>query len=165
MSAKKPSASTVAERSAQHATFVIERNYDFPPAQVFAAWASPEAKGRWFVAPRKEWKPDIRELDFRVGGRERLVGTWASGTVTDFDSVYQDIVPDRRIVYSYAMHLDDRRISVSLATVEFRPAGAGTKLILTEQGAFLDGYDDSGSRERGTRALLDNLDAALKRAS
>ena len=165
MAARNPSSPPVAERSAQHATFVIERNYDFPPAQVFAAWASPEAKGRWFGGPRKEWKLKVRELDFRVGGRERLVGVWASGTVSDFDSVYQDIVPDRRIVYSYAMHLNEKRISVSLATVEFKPAGAGTKLVLTEQGAFLDGYDDSGSRERGTRALLDNLDAALKRAS
>lgn len=59
------------------------------------------------------------------------------------------------------MHLDKRRISVSLATVEFKPEGAGTRLVLTEQGAFLDGYDDAGSRERGRAALLDNLDAAL----
>jgi len=165
MAAKKPSSPAGAERSVQHATFVIERGYDFPPAKVFAAWASPEAKGRWFGGPAKEWKLKVRELDFRIGGWERLVGAWTSGTVSDFDSVYQDIVPDRRIVYSYAMHIDDRRISVSLATVEFKPAGAGTKLILTEQGAFLDGYDDSGSREHGTRALLDNLDAALKRTS
>jgi hypothetical protein len=63
------------------------------------------------------------------------------------------------------MHLDDKRISVSLATVELKPAGAGTRLIYTEQGAFLDGYDDAGSREHGTRALLDNLDAALRRES
>ena len=40
------------------------------------------------------------------------------------------------------MHLDDTRISVSLATVELKPAGKGTRLIFTEQGAFLDGYDD-----------------------
>jgi uncharacterized protein YndB with AHSA1/START domain len=165
MSARNHSSPAAVQRSAQHATFVIERGYDFPPAKVFAAWASREAKARWFAAPAKEWTLKVRELDFRVGGRERLVGTWASGTTSDFDSVYQDIVPGERIVYSYAMHIDDRKISVSLATVEFGPAGKGTKLILTEQGAFLDGYDDSGSRERGTRALMDNLDAALKRAS
>ncbi len=162
MAAKNPSSPAVAERSAQHATFVIERNYDFPPAQVFAAWASREAKARWFGGPAKNWTLKIRELDFRVGGRERLVGTWAGGTVSDFDSVYQDIVPDRRIVYSYAMRIDEKRISVSLATVEFTPAGKGTQLTVTEQGAFLDGYDDAGSRERGTRALLDNLDVAIK---
>jgi uncharacterized protein YndB with AHSA1/START domain len=165
MSARNPSSSTAVERSAQHATFVIERGYDFPPAKVFAAWASNEAKSRWFAGTANEWTVKVRELDFRVGGRERLVGTWKNGTVSDFDSVYQDIVPGERIVYSYAMHIDDKKISVSLATVEFRPAGKGTRLALTEQGAFLDGYDDAGSRERGTRALMDNLDAALKRAS
>jgi uncharacterized protein YndB with AHSA1/START domain len=62
------------------------------------------------------------------------------------------------------MHLDDARISVSLATVEFTPEGAGTRLVFTEQGAFLDGYDDPAQRERGTRDLLDALDTALARA-
>ena len=35
-----------------------------------------------------------------------------------YDARYQDIVPNERIIYSYDMHLDDKRISVSLATVE-----------------------------------------------
>jgi uncharacterized protein YndB with AHSA1/START domain len=74
-------------------------------------------------------------------------------------------VPNTRIISSYDMHLDDKRISVSLATVELEPAGAGTRLIYTEQGAFLDGYDDAGSREHGTRGLLDKLAAALQRES
>jgi hypothetical protein len=51
---------------------------------------------------------------------------------------------------------------VSLATFELKAAGTGTRLILTEQGAFLDGYDDAGSRERGTAGLLDALGASLK---
>ena len=59
------------------------------------------------------------------------------------------------------MHLDDKRISVSLATVELKPAGAGTRLIFTEQAVFLDGYDNPAQREEGTRALLDNLDTSL----
>jgi uncharacterized protein YndB with AHSA1/START domain len=74
-------------------------------------------------------------------------------------------VPDRRIVYAYAMQLDDVKISVSLATIEFVPSGAGTTLVLTEQGAFLDGYDDAGSREHGTGGLLDKLGVARRRAA
>jgi uncharacterized protein YndB with AHSA1/START domain len=70
-------------------------------------------------------------------------------------------VPNERIVSTYDMHLDKARISVSLATVELKPEGKGTRLILTEQGVFLDGHDDAGSRERGTRDLLDNLEAYL----
>src|SRR5580658_8596882 len=71
------------------------------------------------------------------------------------------IVPDERIVYAYEMHMDDVKISVSLATVEFKPDGAGTRMIFTEQGVFLDSFEDGGGREQGTRVLLDQLGAAL----
>ena len=151
----------MSERSTQHGTFVIERTFAASPARVFAAWAEPKAKARWFRGP-DEWKEAGRELEFRVGGRECLTGVWPSGRVSAFDGRYQDIVPDQRIIYSYDMHLDGKRISVSLATVEFMPAGAGTRMIFTEQAVFLDGFDDAGGRERGTGALLDNLEAALR---
>ncbi|MGH6750266.1 MAG: polyketide cyclase, partial [Methyloceanibacter sp.] len=59
------------------------------------------------------------------------------------------------------MQIDGVPISVSLATVEFKPAGKGTLLVITEQGAFLDGYDDAGSRERGTGMLLERLAESL----
>jgi uncharacterized protein YndB with AHSA1/START domain len=150
------------ERSVTHATFVIERNYAASPARVFAAFASRTAKASWFQGP-DEWGPSDHELDFRVGGRERVSGGPKGGPIHIFEARFQDIVPNERIISSYDMHFDDKRISVSLATVEFKPAGAGTRLILTEQGAFLDGYDDAGSREHGTRGLLDKLDAALRR--
>jgi uncharacterized protein YndB with AHSA1/START domain len=150
------------ERSVTHATFVIERNYAASPARVFAAFASRTAKASWFQGP-DEWGPSDHELDFRVGGRERVSGGPKGGPIHIFEARFQDIVPNERIISSYDMHFDDKRISVSLATVEFKPAGAGTRLIYTEQGAFLDGYDDAGSREHGTRGLLDKLDAALRR--
>jgi uncharacterized protein YndB with AHSA1/START domain len=149
-------------RSTRHASFVIERNYDASPARVFSAWANPTAKARWFVGP-EEWEASDHELDFRVGGREHVSGGPPGGPVHVFDACYQDIVADQRIVYTYDMHLGQMRISVSLATVELKPAGAGTRLIFTEQAVFLDGADNAEDREHGTRALLDNLDAALRR--
>jgi uncharacterized protein YndB with AHSA1/START domain len=150
-------------RSTQHATFVIERAYLAPPARVFAAWATAGAKARWFSGPADRWTLKRRELDFRVGGRELLVGGFSDGPVATFESRFQDIVPNERIVYSYEMRLDDQRISVSLATVVFEAVAAGTKLVVTEQGVFLDGHDAPASREAGTRALLENLDTALLR--
>jgi uncharacterized protein YndB with AHSA1/START domain len=81
---------------------------------------------------------------------------------TTFDAIYHDVVPRERIVYTYEMHLDARKISVSLATLEIEAADAGrTKLKVCEQGAFLDGYDDAGSREHGAGELLDKLGASL----
>src|SRR5437867_1822929 len=117
---------------------------------------------RWFVGP-DDWVSSDHQLDFRVGGREHVSGGPKGGPIHSFDARYQDIVPDQRIIYTYDMHLDDKRISVSLATIELKPSGAGTRLVFTEQGVFLDGYDNSADREHGTVGLLENLDAALRR--
>jgi uncharacterized protein YndB with AHSA1/START domain len=150
------------ERSVVHATFTIERAYPAPPARVFKAWADPSAKRRWFAC-HDDWEPGAHELEFRIGGRERLHTGPPGGVAHIYNAVYHDIVPDQRIVYSYDMQLDERRISVSLATVEFRAKGSGTLLVFTEQGAFLDGYDDVAGREEGTRIGLDHLDRELRR--
>ncbi len=143
-------------RSAVHATFVIERTYPVPPAKVFQAFANPKLKQRWFSGP-EEWGPNTFTSDFRVGGRESNKGGPKGGVVHAFDCIYQDIVPNERIIFSYDMHLDAQKISVSLTTVEMRPEGKGTRLTFTEQGVFLDGYDNAGDREEGTKGLLENL--------
>ncbi|ALC83043.1 MULTISPECIES: SRPBCC family protein [Bacillus] len=145
----------MSKRFVTHDTFVIERAYESPPAQVFSAWADPVAKAKWFT------KSD--EFDFRVGGRESSRGGPLDGPVYTFDAYYQEIVPDERIVYSYTMDLDETRISVSVTTVEFKPAEGGTQLIFTEQGAFLDGHDSPADREHGTKIMLDKLGEELQK--
>lgn len=52
-------------------------------------------------------------------------------------------------------------MTVSLTTVELRPDGPGTQLVLTEQGTFLDGYEDPSWREQGTSQQLAALAAEL----
>jgi uncharacterized protein YndB with AHSA1/START domain len=146
---------------AAHDTFTIERSYDATPARVFAAWARPEARARWFVGPQG-WTAVERSLDFRVGGKEVAKGRLESGLVTSFESQFLDIVPERRIVFAYVMHLDDRKISASLATLELEAEEGGTRLRYTEQGVYIDGYEDGGSRKRGTEGLLGQLDAWLR---
>jgi uncharacterized protein YndB with AHSA1/START domain len=150
------------ERNVTHATFSLERTYDVPRETVFAAFATQEAKAAWFSGG-DGYTVVEKAFEFREGGKETLVGKWQTGMVTRMDLVYFDIVPDERIVYTYEMRLDGTKISVSLATIEFKKAGAGTRLLLTETGAYLDGYDDAGSREHGTNALIDKLGAYLAR--
>jgi uncharacterized protein YndB with AHSA1/START domain len=150
-----------AKPATHHDSFTLDRTYAASPARVFDAWSNPAAKARWFSGPG-EWTSTPHRLDFRIGGRETVAGGPPGGPVHRYDATYHDIVEDRRIVTAYDMYLDDTRISVSLATVELTPAGTGTRLVYTEHGVYLDGYDDAGSRERGTHELLDKLDAALR---
>ena len=148
-------------RSVVHGAFHLERTYDATAEQVYRALSDEAAKGRWFYGP-EGWRLIERAMDFRVGGRERVKGGFEGGVTTTFEAIYHDIVPRERIVYTYEMHLDERKISVSLATLEIEPVRPGrTKLKVCEQGAFLDGYDDAGSRERGTGDLLDKLGGSL----
>lgn len=150
-------------RSTCHGTFVVERLLDASPARVFAAFATPEAKDRWF-AGQGAWTPEIREMDFREGGHERVRGVWPGGS-SDFRATYHDIAPDQRIVYSYEMFNNDVRISVSITTIVIAPEGKGARVTLTEQGVFVD-HDPAGqmgpaSREHGTNLLMDQLAAAV----
>jgi uncharacterized protein YndB with AHSA1/START domain len=146
----------VTRSSVVHATFVIERAYPAPPERVFGAFSQPELKARWFGA-QPGWTHVAHELDFRVGGIEHKRGGPEGGPIQRYEARYQDIVPGERIVFAYNMHLDDRRISVSLATVQLAPADRGTRLTFTEQGAFLDGLDDPATRRQGWLWLLDAL--------
>jgi len=151
----------VSAHKVDHAVFTLERHYDAPLSLLYGAFADEKAKSRWFGGG-SDWDMNSRKFDFRVGGHEHLSGKWKSGMVSTFDAYYHDIVPERRIVYAYHMHLDGKLISVSLATLQFIAEGVGSRLIITEQGAFLDGYDDAGSRERGTRGLMERIADSLR---
>jgi len=99
--------------------------------------------------------------DFRIGGRDINRGGPPGGPIHSYEAEYQDIVPDQRIVTMYIMHMDKTPISVSLATTEFKPEGSSTRLVFTEQRAYLDGFDNGSERERGSGELLDALGAEL----
>lgn len=150
-------------RSVTHASFTMERRYKATPARVYKALSDPETKLKWFNPP-EAWGRDEHHMDFRVGGIETSVGGPPGGAVHAFRAIYQDIVPNERIVYSYDMRLDDVRISVSLASFELAPDGDHTVLKLTEMGAYLDGFQDGNDiRKQGTAVLLDQLGAHLMR--
>jgi uncharacterized protein YndB with AHSA1/START domain len=143
------------ERSIAHGSFTVERHYDAAPSRVYQAFADPDQKKDWFGAG----KADI--FEFREGGREYYIGKMDENTAYAFDCSYRDIVPDVRMVYTYEMHLNGQRISVSVASVEFRPEGAGTHLVVTEHGMFLDGLDNLDQRRQGTEQLMDMVGAYL----
>lgn len=148
------------KRSIVHDTFHIERTFDAAIERVFRAFSDLESKVKWFSGP-ETWVTARRELDFRVGGTEVLSGGPRGGTPHTYEARYFDIVPDRRIIYAYDMYVGERKLSVSLASVELTPQGSRTHLSLTEQGAYLDGVEDGSERRAGTERLMERLAASL----
>lgn len=144
----------------QYGSFTIEREFSASAEQVFLAWSDPKAKARWFGWPG-EWETLPLKLDFRVGGEETVSGGPAGGVKHSYRARYEDIVPGVRIVYTYDMQLGGRRISVSLACVEFLPAGQGSRMVFTEQVAFFEHADGVKIRREGMEALFNNLARAL----
>jgi uncharacterized protein YndB with AHSA1/START domain len=151
-----------------HASFVIERRYDASPQRVFAAWSDPAAKRQWFVEG-EGWEIHSYELDFREGGMEKsrfrhLKGEEIFGEKTIFgnETVFNEIAPNERIIFTYSMDRNGVRFSVSLASVELNAAGAGTRMIFTEHATFFEGGDGAQMREAGWSELLDKLDQYLK---
>lgn len=147
-----------------HDTFVIERTYDAPVTKVFRAWADPQRKARWF-AGSDDALGQSYQLDFQVGGREVNEGGPPGGPTYTYTAEFRDIVPETRIVATTEMLADDTRISVTLLSVEFQPVNDTTRLVVTEQGAYLDGQESPTQREEGTRDLLDALATSLAAGS
>jgi uncharacterized protein YndB with AHSA1/START domain len=155
------------ERSVTHSTFVIERSYPTTPERVFAAFADPARKRRWF-AEGEGFEVEEFAMDFQVGGKEQArfrfkEGGQFQGTAFTNDTVYQDIVPNRRVVIAYTMALGDKRFSASLATFELLRTDKGTNLIFTEQAAFFEGADGPQIRQEGWGKLLEELGKELAR--
>lgn len=147
------------ERSAEHAIFNIERLYHATPQRVYQAWSDPAIKARWF-GPTDQRGELL--LDCRIGGREVFTGEAPNGVSFNYEAIFHEIVPDHRIVYSYTMDMEAKRISASLVTIEITASGDdSTRLVLTEQGVHLDGADTPSAREAGTRVMLEALAAAL----
>jgi uncharacterized protein YndB with AHSA1/START domain len=144
-----------------HSTFQLERKLKASPERIFTAFADEATKRRWFFEGNSH-SLEHHELDFKVGGKERTQmkmgpGTPVSGMTLVNETVYEDIVPARRIVTAYRMSMDGKPFSVSLATIELVPAGSGTDLVLTHQGAYFEGADGPEMRKGGWESLLNKL--------
>lgn len=142
-----------------HSTFSSDRIYPVAPAELFSAFSQAERKRRWFVEG-EGWQVDEFAADFRPGGSERSSFRFGGGASYSNDTTYLDIVPDKRIVFAYVMATEGKPFSASLATIEFVAEGKGTRLVYSEQAAYLDSDNtdaQTADRKAGWAELLEAL--------
>lgn len=146
------------DRNVIHATFSMERTYPSSRADVYDAFANVEKKAVWaYGAPE-----GAHTLEFKVGGQESVNMPGPGGGTFTYNGLYQDIVENERIIYTYSIDFGGGCAAVTMTTIELADAESGTTLKITEQGAYLDGFDGPKFWEGGTASLLDRLGKSLE---
>jgi uncharacterized protein YndB with AHSA1/START domain len=151
-----------------HASFVIERSYEVSPERVFQGFADPAKKKRWYGG-RDPMTTEDFTMDFRTGGIDRAAYRFGrgmplpEGTKLSYETRYQNIVLNERIIWVYTMAINDRVASASQASIELLPKGKGTEMVFTEQGAYVENSDGPQTREEGWKTLIGRLGEELAR--
>jgi uncharacterized protein YndB with AHSA1/START domain len=144
----------------EHTTFTIERDLPGSPRHAFRFWSEKALKRRWTDC-HPDWTVLEDRFDFAPGGEEAVRWRTTEGIEQTFTARYLDIVSGHRIIYAFEMSSAGARVSASLATVEFRPGEIGTKMLYTEQMAFLAGAEAMQMRIAGTGTGFDRLIDAI----
>ncbi|MCG7504215.1 SRPBCC family protein [Mesorhizobium retamae] len=140
----------------EHKTFVVERELAASPKHAFRFFSEPALKERW-TSCHPDWTVLEEAFDFRVGGVEAKRWRTDKGDEQTFLARYLDIVPAQRIVYAFDMSFAGERLSASLATVELFAEAARTRMVFTEQIAWLGDASMLPLRIAGTGDGLDLL--------
>jgi len=122
----------MATTAAVKPSLTIKRRFNAPPEKVFAAWTDPEKVKRW-MGPG-EVKALSVESDPRTGGRYRWIMQAPNGEQHDVSGVYREVLPNRKLVFTWAWKSTPER--ESLVTVDIKPDGAGSLMTLTHEQFF-----------------------------
>lgn len=141
---------------AERPSLTLKRRVNAAPEKVYAAWADPEKLVQWFGPASVEEGSVKADIDLRVGGRYRISFN-ANGNYNEVGGVYREVVPNQRLVFSWAWHSTPER--ESLVTISIKPEGSGTLLVFNHA-QFVD-EKARDSHERGWTELLAKLETHL----
>jgi uncharacterized protein YndB with AHSA1/START domain len=138
-------------------SLTLKRRLKAPPAKVFDAWADPQKLVLWF-GPAHTVQDSVRaQMDVRPGGRFRVQFSTDEGESHEVGGTYKELVPDKRLVFTWAWHTTPER--ESLVTITLAPDGDGTLLTLHHE-QFFDKPARDG-HQRGWTGTLEKLDRFL----
>jgi uncharacterized protein YndB with AHSA1/START domain len=124
--------------------------------RVFRAWSDASMLARWFGCGRTT--SARATIDFRVGGRYRIILLGSDGPIGQASGEYVEIQPPHRMVFTWSSQ-GRVRVPSSLVTLELHGMGASTELILTQD---LSPHSRGGAaHKRGWHDCLDNLQRFL----
>jgi uncharacterized protein YndB with AHSA1/START domain len=138
-------------------SIVLTRRYPVAPEKVWRAWTDAQALKAWFKPGPQGFGVLLAEADARVGGRYRILMKAPDGEEHDVSGVYREVVPNRKLVFTWAWKTTPER--ESLVTLTFRAVGGGTELELKHEQFF-----DAEARDRqehGRNGCLDTLTTYL----
>ena len=135
----------------QKPSLTLKRRLNAAPEKAYAAWTDPEKIVKWFGPDAGPVKSAV--LDVREGGRYAIVFCTENGEEHHVSGVYREVVPDRKLVFTWAWHTMPER--ESLVTVSIRPDGDGSMLTLHHEQFFDDEARDR--HEHGWSGCLDKL--------
>ena len=139
---------------------VMTRLFDAPRDLVFEAHSSCEHMSRWW-GPRR-YEVSSCEIDFRPGGRWRMVHRGSDGQEHAFHGEFREIVRPERIVWTFEYEGMPGHVSVDTLTLEDREG----KTLLTATSTYdsvedRDGMLNSGMQS-GAEETFDRLDEYLE---
>ena len=140
-------------------SLTLRRHYPVAPEKVWRAWTDPQALKAWF-GPEEIVAVPLAEVDLRVGGRFRVAMLAADGETHDVSGVYQELVPNRKLVFSWAWRSTPER--ESRVTVRIEPDGNGCELVLMHE-QFFDEVARDG-HEHGWTGAMAKLEQWLVKA-
>jgi uncharacterized protein YndB with AHSA1/START domain len=141
---------------ASNPSLALKRRFKAAPAQLFQAWTKPEKMMRWWGV-YDHGKTPIAETDLKVGGRFRVEFWTPDGAHHSVSGVYREVVPDRKLVFSWAWQSTPER--ESQVTIDLKPDNDGTILTLTHEQFFNEKARDD--HRVGWNHALDQLERIL----
>ncbi len=122
-------------------SLTIKRRFKAAPAKVFAAWTEPEKMTRW-LGPMDVKKVEAG-TDLRVGGRYFIRMIMANDEHYS-SGVYREIVPNEKLVFTWAWKSTPER--ESLVTVTVKPDGDGSIMTLLHEQFFDESARDNHNK-------------------